>query len=309
MKQFGRVRFNFDKNTIELGELSITGLSTTNNHVRLCENTTIPARSEKDFFVKCSTINALLEGNFEPKTVPNISRVYANRNRIIPNIDSLFPIAVLNVTKSDIQLKSRKLMGFIRPTSETVSYTSACKNEEFDINDITLSNILSATETSQLKSLIAVYKDVFAANPRKPKRTDLVEHKIVANNALPVCYKPRRIPVTWEKDVDEQVSEMLNNDIIRPSYSPWNAPVILVKRKDNPTRFVCDFRGVNDVTKRIHTHCLISELLLTRWLKILVHIRRSVHLLVYSIVFDRLRAAKVTLKSSKCIFAAQKLIF
>ena len=32
MRQFGRVKFNFDKNTIELGELSITGLSTTNNH-------------------------------------------------------------------------------------------------------------------------------------------------------------------------------------------------------------------------------------------------------------------------------------
>ena len=51
MKQIGKVKFEFDKNTIELGELSITGLSTTNNHVRLCENTTIPARSEKVLFV------------------------------------------------------------------------------------------------------------------------------------------------------------------------------------------------------------------------------------------------------------------
>ena len=250
MKQFGKVKFNFDKNTIELGELSITGLSTTNNHVRLCENTTIPARSEKVLFVKCSTINALLEGDFEPKMVPNITGVYVTRNRIIPNIDGLFPVTVLNVTTSDIQLKSRKLMGFIQPTSETVSHTSSCKNDDFDINDITLSNKLSATETSQLESLITDYKDVFATNPSKPKRTDLLEHKIVTHDALPVNHKPRRIPVAWEKDVDEQVSEMLNNDIIRPSYSPWNAPVILVKKKDNTTRFVCDFRGVNDVTKK-----------------------------------------------------------
>ena len=43
---------------------------------------------------------------------------------------------------------------------------------------------------------------------------------------------------------------MLVNDIISPSYSPWNAPILLVKMKDNTTRFVCDFRGVNDVTKK-----------------------------------------------------------
>ena len=79
--------------------------------------------------------------------------------------------------------------------------------------------------------------------------TKILEHRIVANNALPVCHKPRRVPVTWEKDIDIQVSEMLSNGIIRPSYSPWNAPVMLVKKKDNSNRSVCDCRGVNEVTK------------------------------------------------------------
>ena len=43
---------------------------------------------------------------------------------------------------------------------------------------------------------------------------------------------------------------MLENHIIRPSTSPWNAPLILVKKKDGTNRFVCDFRGLNDVTKK-----------------------------------------------------------
>ena len=78
----------------------------------------------------------------------------------------------------------------------------------------------------------------------------LLEHRIVTNDALPVSHKPRRIPVAWEEDVDKQVAEMLFNGIIRPSSSPWNAPVILVKKIDDSTRFVCDFRRVNDITKR-----------------------------------------------------------
>ena len=48
---------------------------------------------------------------------------------------------------------------------------------------------------------------------------------------------------------------MLENDIIRPPCSPWNAPIILVK-KDNSTRFVCNFRGLNDVTKK-NTYLLL----------------------------------------------------
>ena len=43
---------------------------------------------------------------------------------------------------------------------------------------------------------------------------------------------------------------MLDNSIIRPSTSPWNAPLILVKKKDDSLRFVCDLRGLNDVTKK-----------------------------------------------------------
>ena len=43
---------------------------------------------------------------------------------------------------------------------------------------------------------------------------------------------------------------MLKNDIIRPSCSPWNVPILLVKKKGDSTRFVCDFRGLNAITKK-----------------------------------------------------------
>ena len=77
-----------------------------------------------------------------------------------------------------------------------------------------------------------------------------MEHRIITGDALPVRQKPRRIPKAWEGEVDAQIKEMLENEIIRPSASPWNSPIILVKKKDNSARFVCDFRDLSDVTKK-----------------------------------------------------------
>ena len=54
--------------------------------------------------------------------------------------------------------------------------------------------------------------------------------------------------------VRNQINDMLRQDIIRPSKSPWGAPAILVRCKDlhgkpQPPRFVVDYRSLNAVTK------------------------------------------------------------
>ena len=59
--------------------------------------------------------------------------------------------------------------------------------------------------------------------------------------------KPQGIPLAWENEVDTQVKEMLRNHIIWESKSPWNAPILLVKKKDQTVRYVCDFW---EVTKK-----------------------------------------------------------
>lgn len=45
-----------------------------------------------------------------------------------------------------------------------------------------------------------------------------------------------------------QVDDLLQKGYIRPSSSPWRAPVIFVEKKDHTQRMCVDYRALNDVT-------------------------------------------------------------
>ncbi len=59
---------------------------------------------------------------------------------------------------------------------------------------------------------------------------------------------PRRLPNALRPVVEEQVSEMLEKEVIQPSNSPWASPIVLVRKKDGTWRFCIDFRKLNEVT-------------------------------------------------------------
>jgi hypothetical protein len=49
-------------------------------------------------------------------------------------------------------------------------------------------------------------------------------------------------------DLQMQLKELLDLGLIRPSVSPWSAPIIFVKKKDGSLRLCIDYRDLNRAT-------------------------------------------------------------
>ncbi|GKA33350.1 putative reverse transcriptase domain-containing protein [Tanacetum coccineum] len=62
--------------------------------------------------------------------------------------------------------------------------------------------------------------------------------------AAPMARAPYRLAPSEMKELSEQLQELSDKDFIRPSSSPWGAPVLFVKKKDGSFKMCIDYHGL-----------------------------------------------------------------
>ena len=118
---------------------------------------------------------------------------------------------------------------------------SSAEESKFDV-----SRHLAPDQQKQIVSIINKHAEsVFVHNPKAPKRSSLGIHSISLKSRLPHKDKVRRIPRKWCDATDQQVNEMLENNIIQESNSPYSSNPLMVTKKDGCKRFCVDFRTLN----------------------------------------------------------------
>ena len=76
-------------------------------------------------------------------------------------------------------------------------------------------------------------------------------HEIDVGDTPPISLRPRPLSEDKHQAVKEIIDDLLKRGLIRPSRSPWSAPIVLAKKPgDGSWRLCCDWRKLNMATKR-----------------------------------------------------------
>ena len=85
--------------------------------------------------------------------------------------------------------------------------------------------------------------DVFLDEiPKLPPKRDIDFTIDLVPGAAPVSKTPYRMSTPESLELKMQLQELLQKNYIKPSVSPWGAPVLFVKTKDGTIRLCIDYR-------------------------------------------------------------------
>ncbi|MCF7184024.1 hypothetical protein L3H42_11035, partial [Corynebacterium sp. MC-13] len=103
--------------------------------------------------------------------------------------------------------------------------------------------------TLQSVPVVNEFPDVFPDElPGLPPEREVEFAIDLLPDTQPISIPPYRMAPAELKELKEQLRDLLEKGFIRPSTSPWGAPVLFVRKKDGSLRMCIDYRQLNKVT-------------------------------------------------------------
>ena len=106
-------------------------------------------------------------------------------------------------------------------------------------------------EEPKLGKIVVVkdFPEVFPVDLSGLPPVQKIEFRIeLIPGAMPVAKSPYRLAPSEMEELSGQLRELQDKGFIRPSSSPWGAPVLFVKKKDGSFKMCIDYRELNKLT-------------------------------------------------------------
>ena len=191
-------------------------------------------------------LHQLLSQNPNPTTpVPVAAATTTAADAAVP--DPVNPVRVQFLSAMQFEKEMRRCkenvyLCLVKTTDSAPAHEEAKAKKKYESEEPVLDRMA--------EEMIQEFKDVFPdqlPHGLPPKRA--IEHKIELEvGSLPTSRGVYRMSTTELAELKKQLQELTDLGFIRPSESPYGAPVLFVKKKDGVLRMCVDYRALNKVT-------------------------------------------------------------
>ena len=236
--------------TLKGGVATTLDASTCSRVVSVLNTITIPGCAIQLLDVSLpheAKVMGLLNILVEPDATANVpKRVFVART-FSPVFNSNHAIIqVMNINPTAVTLYGDTKLGEFMPLKELLLVETP-PNSPPKLNIDFTHGILSQSQQQELLNPLHDCQDVFASNTVSLGHTAMVRHAINTEGP-PICQSMHLQPAVLRTTIDSEVQKMLQQEVIKTSFSPWSSPVVMVKKKDGTWCFCTDYRKLNEVT-------------------------------------------------------------
>jgi hypothetical protein len=116
------------------------------------------------------------------------------------------------------------------------------------VEQVSLLNKVQGASLDEI-GIVREYPDVFPEElPGMPPNRDIEFMIELLPGTPPISKRPYNMLVNELVELKKQIAELQSKGFIRPSSSPWGAPVLFMEKKDGTQRMCVDYCSLNEVT-------------------------------------------------------------